>query len=91
MPIDGAVHGHANEVRRVVAILRSGDEVSFEDMRARDGTLRRRRLEHEPDGHVSVYSDHVVIRPDGTEEVAETFRLARFTPDKLHSIAIEDD
>ena len=78
-------------MRRVVVVLRSGEELTFEDRRGPDGTLRQGRFEQEADGHVSVYSDHVVVGADGTEEVVDTFRPARFSPDKLLSITVEDD
>jgi hypothetical protein len=78
-------------VRRFIALLRSGEAVIFEDGLTADGVLRRKRVEREADGHVSVFSDHVVTHPDGTEEVVATFRPARFSPDKLVSIEIEED
>ncbi|HEX4654174.1 MAG TPA: hypothetical protein VH274_00380 [Mycobacteriales bacterium] len=78
-------------MRRVVAALTSGELITFEDGMTPDGILSRRRFEREPDGHVSVYSEHVVTRPDGTDEIIATFRPARFRPDQLVSIDVQDD
>jgi len=78
-------------MRRVVALLASGEAVIFEDGRTADGILRRKRIEQEPGGHVSVYSDHVRTHPNGTEEVVASFRPARFSPEKLVSIRVEED
>ena len=76
---------------RIVAVLRSGEQVAFDDLPGPDGVLRRRRFEQEPDGYVGVYSDHVRIGPDGVEEVIDSFRVARFSPEKLLSITSSGD
>ena len=76
---------------KIVAVLRSGDEVVFEDLPGPDGAQRRRRFEEEPDGYVSVYSDHVRTGSDGSEEVLDSIRLARFAPENLLGIASVDD
>lgn len=78
-------------VATVVAVLSNGEEIVFEDGPGPDGVLRRRRFEEEPDGHISVYSDHVRIGQDGEEAVVESVRLARFSPEKLVSISHVDE
>lgn len=77
-------------MRRVVANLSSGEQVIFEESRTSDGLLHRHRYETESDGHVSVFSDHTRVRSDGVEEVVDTFRVARFSPDKLAHIEASD-
>ena len=78
-------------MRRVVALLTSGETLIFEGGVAADGVLRRKRIEREADGHVNVYSDHVKPHADGTEEVVATFWPARFPPEKLVKIQLEGD
>ena len=73
-------------VHRVVTTLTNGEQVSFEASRTPAGLVRRHRYETEPDGQVGVFSDHTHLRSDGTEEIVDTFRIARFAPGNLARI-----
>jgi hypothetical protein len=84
---DHVIHGIVEYVPRIVAVLRSGEEIAFDDLPVPDGVLRRRRFEEEPNSCVSVYSDHVRIGPGDAEDVIDSFRIARFAPGKLRQWA----
>lgn len=78
-------------MRYLLARIQVGEhveEIRIEDRPRGDGTVPRTRYERQPDGFVQVYRDHVRTHPDGTEEVVDTFRPARWSPDQLLSIAI---